>query len=72
MGIIDEDMRRIVDSARLGVVATICDDSSPNLSPNGTVRVYDDDHLVFMTRRRPPPSPTCAVTRVWRSTWSTS
>ncbi|MGH3182249.1 MAG: pyridoxamine 5'-phosphate oxidase family protein [Streptosporangiaceae bacterium] len=53
MGIIDEDMRRIVDSAKLGFVATICEDGSPNLSPKGTVRVYDDDHLVFMNQASP-------------------
>lgn len=53
MGIIDEDMRTIVESAKLGFVATICDDGSPNLSPKGTVRVYDDDHLAFMDQASP-------------------
>ena len=52
-GIIDDDMRAIVDSAKLGFVATICDDGSPNLSPKGTVRVYDDDHLVFLHQASP-------------------
>lgn len=53
MGMLDEDMRRIVDSAKLGFVATICADGSPNLSPKGTVRVYDDDHLVFLNQASP-------------------
>ena len=53
MGIIDADMRRIVDSAKLGFVATICEDGSPNLSPKGTLRVYDDDHLVFLNQASP-------------------
>ncbi|OBF84412.1 pyridoxamine 5'-phosphate oxidase [Mycobacterium sp. 852002-51759_SCH5129042] len=53
MGVIDEDMRSIVDSAKLGFVATVCADGSPNLSPKGTVRVYDDDHLVFLNQASP-------------------
>ena len=53
MSVIDEDMRRIVDSAKLGFVATVCEDGSPNLSPKGSVLVYDDDHLVFMHMASP-------------------
>lgn len=51
MGIIDEDMRRIVDSAKPGFVATVGADGSPNLSPKGSIRVYD--HLVFMNQAPP-------------------
>lgn len=50
---VDADKRSIVDSAKLGFVATICADGSPNLSPKGTVRVYDDDHVVFLTQAFP-------------------
>jgi len=39
--------RQLVDQQRLGFVATICKDGSPNLSPKGTVSVWDNDHLVF-------------------------
>lgn len=39
--------RQLVDQQRLGFVATICKDGSPNLSPKGTVSVWDSDHLVF-------------------------
>ncbi|MDT0465161.1 pyridoxamine 5'-phosphate oxidase family protein [Streptomyces gibsoniae] len=53
MGIITEDMRQIVTSAKLAFVATVCEDGSPNLSPKGSVRVYDDDHLVFMNMASP-------------------
>jgi len=53
MGIITEDMRRIVASAKLGFVATVCEDGSPNLSPKGSVLVYDADHLVFMHMASP-------------------
>lgn len=53
MGIIDRDMRDIVESAKLGFVATTCADGSPNLSPKGTIRVWDDDHLVFLNQASP-------------------
>jgi predicted pyridoxine 5'-phosphate oxidase superfamily flavin-nucleotide-binding protein len=48
MTIIDQDMRGIIDRAMLAFVATVCEDGSPNLSPKGSLRVYDDEHLVFM------------------------
>ncbi|MEU9480892.1 pyridoxamine 5'-phosphate oxidase family protein [Streptomyces sp. NPDC048191] len=53
MGIITPDMRGIIDSAKLAFVATVCEDGSPNLSPKGSLRVYDDDHLVFMNMASP-------------------
>ncbi|WP_433605182.1 pyridoxamine 5'-phosphate oxidase family protein [Dactylosporangium sp. CA-139114] len=53
VGIITEDMRKIIESARLAFVATVCEDGFPNLSPKGSLRVYDDDHLVFMNMASP-------------------
>src|SRR5262245_44246823 len=53
MGILTADMRRIVDEQRLGFVATVCPDGTPNLSPKGTTAVWDDDHLVFANIRSP-------------------
>lgn len=47
MGILTEDMQRIVREQRLGFVATVCADGAPNLSPKGTTTVWDDDHLIF-------------------------
>ncbi len=47
MGILTEDMKRVVREQRLGFVATVCPDGTPNLSPKGTTAVWDDDHLVF-------------------------
>ena len=47
MGILTDDMKRVVRQQRLGFVATVCPDGSPNLSPKGTAAVWDDDHLVF-------------------------
>ncbi len=47
MGILTADMQRVVAEQRLGFAATVCPDGTPNLSPKGTTRVWDDDHLVF-------------------------
>jgi uncharacterized protein len=45
--VLDEDMRRVVQEQRLGYVASVCPDGTPNLSPKGTTAVWDDEHLVF-------------------------
>jgi predicted pyridoxine 5'-phosphate oxidase superfamily flavin-nucleotide-binding protein len=47
MATIDADMQHIIDSARLGFVATVCPDGRPNLSPKGSLAVWDDEHLCF-------------------------
>ena len=47
MGILTEDMKRTVREQRLAFVATVCADGTPNLSPKGTIAVWDDDHLIF-------------------------
>jgi hypothetical protein len=46
-------MRRLVEEQRLGFVATVAPDGSPNLSPKGTTAVLDDDHLMFADIRSP-------------------
>lgn len=47
MGVLTDDMKRVVEEQQLGFVATVCADGSPNLSPKGTLAVWDDDHLIF-------------------------
>jgi predicted pyridoxine 5'-phosphate oxidase superfamily flavin-nucleotide-binding protein len=47
MGVLTDDMKRVVDEQQLGFVASVRGDGSPNLSPKGTTAVWDDDHLVF-------------------------
>jgi predicted pyridoxine 5'-phosphate oxidase superfamily flavin-nucleotide-binding protein len=47
MGILTDDMKRVVWEQRLGFAETVCPDGTPNLSPKGTTTVWDDDHLVF-------------------------
>jgi predicted pyridoxine 5'-phosphate oxidase superfamily flavin-nucleotide-binding protein len=44
-------MKRVVEEQRLGFIATVCHDGTPNLSPKGTTAVWDDDHLVFANIR---------------------
>jgi uncharacterized protein len=46
--VLDDDMKRVVREQRLGYVATVCPDGTPNLSPKGTTAVWDDHHLVFL------------------------
>ena len=53
MGMLDEDMKRVVGMNRLGFYATVSADGSPNLSPKGSTYVLDDDHLFFADIRSP-------------------
>jgi len=46
-------MKRLVREQGLGFYATVCEDGSPNLSPKGTTRVWDDDHFFFADIRSP-------------------
>lgn len=48
-----DDMKQAVERVRLGFVATVCPDGTPNLSPKGTLSVLDNDHLVFADIRSP-------------------
>jgi predicted pyridoxine 5'-phosphate oxidase superfamily flavin-nucleotide-binding protein len=47
MSVLDARMKLVVERQRLGFVATVCPDGTPNLSPKGTTVVWNDDHLVF-------------------------
>jgi hypothetical protein len=47
------DMKRVINEQRLAFVATVCPDSTPNLSPKGTIAAFDDEHLVFVDIRSP-------------------
>jgi uncharacterized protein len=47
IGILTDDMRRVVLEQKLGFAATVCPDGTPNLSPKGTTTVWHDDHLPF-------------------------
>jgi uncharacterized protein len=45
--ILTDAMKRLVREQRLGFVATVAEDGSPNVSPKGSLTVLDDDNLVF-------------------------
>ena len=47
MGILTQEIKEFVKQTKLGFVATVCTDGTPNLSPKGTTTVWDDDNLVF-------------------------
>ena len=47
MGILTQEIKDFVNKQRMGFVATVSPDNSPNLSPKGTTVVYTDEHLIF-------------------------
>src|SRR5579875_3879592 len=42
MGVLTADMKRVVSEQRLGFIATVCPDGTPNLSFKGTARVLTE------------------------------
>lgn len=42
------DMRAVIEAAHLCFAATVTPEGRPNLSPKGTIRVWDDAHLFFL------------------------
>ena len=46
--VIGDDARAVVESAHLVFAATVTPDGQPNLSPKGTIRVWDDHHVFFL------------------------
>ena len=47
MALITPHMKHFIDEQKLAFVATVCEDGTANLSPKGTLIVWNDDHLVF-------------------------
>ena len=47
MATLTEDMKDMVGRLRLCDVATVTPDGKPNLSPKGSLKVLDDEHLAF-------------------------
>jgi len=46
--LLTDDMRAVIEAAQLCFAATVSPDGRPNLSPKGTIRVWDDAHLFFL------------------------
>ena len=42
------DMRAVIEAAHLCFAGTVSPDGKPNVSPKGTIRVWDDQHLFFL------------------------
>jgi predicted pyridoxine 5'-phosphate oxidase superfamily flavin-nucleotide-binding protein len=47
MGLLTKEICEFVNQAKLGFIATVCPDGTPNLSPKGTTIAWDEDHLAF-------------------------
>ena len=50
---ITEKIRKFVSQQKLGFVATVSPNGTPNLSPKGTISVLDENTLVFANIRSP-------------------
>jgi len=53
MATLTDDMKRVIDEQRLGFVATVNADRTPNLSPKATFVVLDDTTIAFADIRSP-------------------
>ncbi|HEX7941002.1 MAG TPA: pyridoxamine 5'-phosphate oxidase family protein, partial [Gemmatimonadaceae bacterium] len=45
---ITPDMRAVIEVSQLCFAATVTPEGRPNVSPKGTIRVWDDEHLFFL------------------------
>jgi hypothetical protein len=53
MAVLTDDMKQLVAEQKLGYLASVAADGTPNLSPKGTFLVRDDDHIMFAEMRSP-------------------
>ena len=49
----NDEIKNFVNFQKLGYVATVSSDGTPNLSPKGTIAILDDSRLVFANIRSP-------------------
>jgi hypothetical protein len=45
--VLTDSMKQMIERIRLCYVATVTPDGKPNVSPKGSIKVLDDEHLVF-------------------------
>jgi len=50
---ISDEIKNFLKQQKLGFVATVSKENTPNLSPRGTIIAWDDDHLVFAHIKSP-------------------
>ena len=53
MVIITDEIKKFVNFQKLGYVATVSNDNTPNLSPKGTIMVLDEFHIAFANIQSP-------------------
>jgi len=53
MGLLTNEIKSLIEQQKLGYVATVSPENTPNLSPKGTISVWDDEHLVFADIKSP-------------------
>jgi uncharacterized protein len=53
MGLITSEIKELIQRQKLGYVATVSPDNTPNLSPKGTISVWDANHLIFADIKSP-------------------
>ena len=50
---ISDEIKHFLERQKLGFVATISPDNTPNVSPKGTILAWDDEHLIFADIKSP-------------------
>jgi len=53
MGQITPEIKHLLNRLKLGYVATVSPDNTPNVSPKGTIIAWGDGHLVFAEIKSP-------------------
>lgn len=53
MSEISEDLKKFLNQQKLGFVATVSQNNTPNLSPKGTIIPWEEDTLAFADIRSP-------------------
>ncbi len=50
---ISDEIKQFLEHQKLGFVATVSPDNSPNVSPKGTILAWDDETLIFADIKSP-------------------
>ena len=53
MFVITEEIKNFLNFQKLGYVASVSNDNTPNLSPKGTIMVLDESHIAFADIQSP-------------------
>ena len=53
MVIISNELKQFIESQKLGYVGTVSPDNTPNVSPKGTIIVWNQDKLIFADIKSP-------------------